>query len=64
MYHIPLALQCMYVYMDAVKLGMGRMEVRFLEEGREWRLPHMQITWFCVGSWRKFEIHMDGVQLD
>ena len=31
------------MYMDAmmkeVKMGMGRMRVRFLEEGREWRLP-------------------------
>ena len=27
------------VFMDAaVKVGMGRMGVRFLEEGREWRL--------------------------
>ena len=30
------------VYMDAgkkeVKIGMGRMGVRFLEEGRKWRL--------------------------
>ena len=31
------------VYMDAVikevKMGIGRRGVRFLEEGREWRLP-------------------------
>ena len=31
------------VYMDAVmkeiKIGMGRRGVRFLEEGREWRIP-------------------------
>ena len=31
------------VYMDAVmkelKMGMGRRGVRFLEEGREWKLP-------------------------
>ena len=31
------------MYMDAVmkevKMGTGRMGVRFLEEGREWRLP-------------------------
>ena len=31
------------MYMDAVlkevKMGMGRMEMRFLEKGREWRLP-------------------------
>ena len=25
--------------MKEVKMGMGRKEVRFLEEGREWRLP-------------------------
>ena len=44
--------------------GTERKEWEENKEGREWRLPHMQITWFCVGSWRKFEIHMDGVQLD
>ena len=31
------------VYIDAVmkvvKIGMGRRGVRFMEEGREWRLP-------------------------
>ena len=31
------------VYMDAVikevKMGIGKRGVRFLEEGREWRLP-------------------------
>ena len=31
------------VYMDVVmkevKMGMGKRGVRFLEEGREWRLP-------------------------
>ena len=31
------------VYMDSVvkrvKMGMGRMGVRFLKEGREWRQP-------------------------
>ena len=31
------------VYMDAmmkeVKIGIGRKRVKFLEEGREWRLP-------------------------
>ena len=31
------------VYMDAVmkkvKVGMGKRGVRFLEEGREWRVP-------------------------
>ena len=25
--------------MKEVKMGIGRMGVRFLEEGREWRLP-------------------------
>ena len=35
MHHVPLAFQ--YIYMDAVKMGMER-RVRFLEEGREWRL--------------------------
>ena len=29
-------------HMDAemkIKMGMGRMRLRFLEEGRKWRLP-------------------------
>ena len=42
LYHIPLVF---YVYMDEVmkdvKMGMGRMGVRFLEKGREWRLPDL-----------------------
>ena len=33
----------MYIYIDAgtkeVKIGMGRRGVRFMKEGREWRLP-------------------------
>ena len=41
MYHVPLAVQ--YTYVDAlmkeVKMGMGRRGMRFLEDGREWRLP-------------------------
>ena len=43
-------------YMDAmmeeVKEGMGRMDVKFVEEEREWRLPFfcIQITWFCIVS--------------
>ena len=39
MYHVPLAV---HVYMDGVmevKMGMGRRGVKFLENGREWRLP-------------------------
>ena len=42
MHHVPLAVQCMYGWMDAVmevKMGMGRRRVKFLEKGREWRLP-------------------------
>ena len=39
LHHVPLAFN---VYMDAmmteVKMGMGR-RVRFMEGGREWRLP-------------------------
>ena len=30
---------CIDGVMKEVKVGMGRMVVRFLEEGREWRLP-------------------------
>ena len=41
MYHVTLVLQCIYI--DAVikelKIGIGRREVRFKEEGRQWRLP-------------------------
>ena len=40
MYHVLLALQ--RIYMDEVmevEIGMGRREVRFLEDGKEWRLP-------------------------
>ena len=41
MYHVHLAVQ--YTYVDAlmkeVKMGMGRRGMRFLEDGREWRLP-------------------------
>ena len=33
------------VYIDAVmkevKMGMGRMGIRFLEDGREWRFPSL-----------------------
>ena len=36
------------VYMDApikeVKMGMGRIGVRFMEEGREWSLPGLLYT--------------------
>ena len=36
------------VYMDGVmkevKMGMGRKGVRFLEDGREWRLPGLLYT--------------------
>ena len=38
MYHVPLAVQ--YIYMDGgmkeVEIGMGMRGVRFQEEGREW----------------------------
>ena len=29
------------VVMKEMKMGMGRMGMRFLEEGREWRLPNV-----------------------
>ena len=45
MYHVHLIFN---VYMDAVmkevKMGMGRMGVRFQEEGRECRLPGLLYT--------------------
>ena len=38
----------LFVYMDAVmkemKMGMGRRGVRFLEDGRKWRLQHEFIS--------------------
>ena len=36
MYHIPLA-----EGMKKVKMEMGRRGIRFLEDGREWRLPDL-----------------------
>ena len=43
MYHVPYALQ--YIYMDAVmkevKMGIGRSEVIFMEDVRECRLPSL-----------------------
>ena len=30
--------------MKEVNMGMGRMGIRFLEEGREWRLPGLLYT--------------------
>ena len=41
MHHVPLTFQCIYMeaVMKKMKMGMGRMGVRFLEEEeREWRL--------------------------
>ena len=41
-----------------VKMGMGRRRVRFLEEGREWRLPgliHFEV-------FRRGQRRMDRVQ--
>ena len=42
------------VYMDAlmkeVKMGMGRSEGRFLED---YLTSCMQMTWFCMVSWRR-----------
>ena len=47
MYHVSLDFQCIQ-YMDAVmkklKMGMGEIGVRFLEEGKEWRLPGILYT--------------------
>ena len=31
----------MYGGMKEVKMGMGRKRVKFLEDGREWRLPDL-----------------------
>ena len=31
----------MNAVMKEVKMGMGRMGVRFMEEGREWKLPDL-----------------------
>ena len=43
MYHVPLALLCIYGRSDeGGEMGMGMRVVRFEEEeGREWRLPDL-----------------------
>ena len=42
MYHVPLVLQCIYRRSDeGGEDGMGRRGVRFLEEGREWKVPDL-----------------------
>ena len=42
MYHVPLALQCIYGCSDVRDENrMGKRGVRFQEEGREWRLPDL-----------------------
>ena len=42
MYHVPLALQCIYGCSDVRgENRMGKRGVRFQEEGREWRLPDL-----------------------
>ena len=38
-YHVPMAVQLMDEVMKEVKMGIGRRGVRFLEDGKEWRLP-------------------------
>ena len=39
MYHISLAFQCIYDVVMEMEMGIGRREVSFLEDGREWSLP-------------------------
>ena len=41
MYHVPLAVQCIYMdgVMKEVKMGMGRRGVSFMEDGR------VEIAW-------------------
>ena len=39
MYHVPLAVQCIYGWNDeGGEIKMGGRRVSFLEDGREWRL--------------------------
>ena len=39
-YHVSLAVQCIYGWSEKkMKMEIGRRGVRFLEDGREWRLP-------------------------
>ena len=38
---------------EEVKIGMGRREMRFLEERGEWRLSDILMTLFCMVSWRR-----------
>ena len=44
MYHVPLAFHAYMDVMKEVKMEMGRRGVRFLVEGREWRLPGILYT--------------------
>ena len=41
MYHVPSAVQCIYMdgAMKEVKMGMEWRGVSFMEDGREWRFP-------------------------
>ena len=54
MYHVPLALQCIYMdtVMTEVKMGVGGGErnFRMKEESGDCRVSSMQMTWFCVVS--------------
>ena len=54
MYHVPLAVLCIYGSSDKeVKMGMVRRGVNFLEGGREWRLPGLLYAYdlvLCGGS--------------
>ena len=40
-YHVPLALQCIYGWSDGDENGDAKEGVSFLEERREWRLPDL-----------------------
>ena len=45
-----------YTVLERVKMGMERIEVRFLEKGRErgdYLTSFMQMTWFCVAIRKK-----------
>ena len=56
MYHVPLAVQCIYGCSDEGGEDRDRKEANEIPGGGErveitW--SHMQMSWFCVVSWRR-----------
>ena len=55
MYHVPLALQCLYESSDDGENGDGEEVSETSGGGKsgDCLAIHMQMTWFCFASWRK-----------